>query len=615
MIKLVGGAPETSNENTEIVLSLQDITGQLDDFLDHHHSIDLMRVMCPPAALYTRRGSNLAFPNYAPLPAPRINQMVIPTGASRWAYGLFLATEEQKDTIYQCQRSRQNMTLYIGAPVVGEGASESASEYIRTVKLPVHCLPPRPITPRGRLKQDWSTSANGVSRRIEETVSGYPTASDLYLIPIVDIRYFWQYLHTGAMSAEDFTSDAGPFTACFDGTDQTSGEKIWDYLSARLPDSLVGDGTQAIVAIDDLHPYYQTPPSFVSSNDYENLAVILDSFLWMHGLQLVCNLTNDWHVANESPPRTYEPPYTVVSVQESDLIYRGYLTGNYGNINGKIGLGAVGRNTGSGARTVTDWDGGTLTSSTPILIAGGDNYRFTTGSTTILEGRPYPAKLMVALGDGTYSEESIPSEFTTHGSYTSLSKSISNTSAVCRYQWSEAISNEQLEQIVYDWYMRYYRQFDMTFAGIQLWQQSCYDDYMVVSMARCHGQYQCQTRVVSIALNHQADVLTTETSDGKIIAFTVISSDPVLRSALVEIRQRSFEGTVYGSTLGDTVVTVYDTDGCFLNEPNVDLTGRNGKAALMRTDDEAAAIHFPGYTVPEKYWNVLSLCCPNTVCE
>jgi len=104
-------------------------------------------------------------------------------------------------------------------------------------------------------------------------------------------------------------------------------------------------------------------------------------------------------------------------------------------------------------------------------------------------------------------------------------------------------------------------------------------------------------------------------SGSKIISFAIISSDPTLRSAQVEIRQRSFTGTVFGSTLDDTVVTVYDTDGCYLNEPNVDLTGRNGKAVLMYVDAEAEAAHFPDYDVPTQYWNVLSLCCPNVVCE
>lgn len=102
----------------------------------------------------------------------------------------------------------------------------------------------------------------------------------------------------------------------------------------------------------------------------------------------------------------------------------------------------------------------------------------------------------------------------------------------------------------------------------------------------------------------------------QIISFSINSSDPLTRSADVEIRQRTFPGTVFGSTLDDTNVIVYDTDGCYLNEPNVDLTGRLGKAVLMLVDDEAAATHFAdSYEVPEKYWNVLTLCCPHFTCE
>lgn len=109
----------------------------------------------------------------------------------------------------------------------------------------------------------------------------------------------------------------------------------------------------------------------------------------------------------------------------------------------------------------------------------------------------------------------------------------------------------------------------------------------------------------------------------QIIAFNIVSSDPTVRSALVSIKQRSFLGQVYGSILGDTVVTVYDTDGCFLNEPNVDLTARRGKATLMYTDDESIALHFSGVAgtgasptgVPEKYWMVTSICCPSVECD
>lgn len=116
---------------------------------------------------------------------------------------------------------------------------------------------------------------------------------------------------------------------------------------------------------------------------------------------------------------------------------------------------------------------------------------------------------------------------------------------------------------------------------------------------------------------HRGRYTQTQAQDNgaRIISFAIVSSDPALRSAQVEIRQRSFPGTVYGSTLEDSVVEVYDTDGCYLNEPNVDLTGRLGKAVLMLVDAEAEAAHFPTGTVPVKYWNVLSLCCPSIVCE
>jgi len=102
----------------------------------------------------------------------------------------------------------------------------------------------------------------------------------------------------------------------------------------------------------------------------------------------------------------------------------------------------------------------------------------------------------------------------------------------------------------------------------------------------------------------------------KTIAFAIVSSDPTVRSALVEIRQRTFIGTVYASELEDTIVRVYDTDGCYLNEPNVDLTGRLGKATLMKVDDEARDTHFWGDSYPpEWYWNVISVCCPSAICD
>jgi len=102
----------------------------------------------------------------------------------------------------------------------------------------------------------------------------------------------------------------------------------------------------------------------------------------------------------------------------------------------------------------------------------------------------------------------------------------------------------------------------------------------------------------------------------KWIRFQIVSSDPTTASALVLIRQRSFTGAAYGSSLSDTVIdSVYDTAGCYLNESNVELTGRSGFAMLMLTDDEAIDLHFGGYTGPTWYWMVTGLCCPSLDCN
>jgi len=117
--------------------------------------------------------------------------------------------------------------------------------------------------------------------------------------------------------------------------------------------------------------------------------------------------------------------------------------------------------------------------------------------------------------------------------------------------------------------------------------------------------------------NQRAEVVSGGGGGAKAISFAIVSTDYSNRSALVEIRQRTFSGQVFGSILDDTVVTVYDTDGCFLNEPSVDLTGRLGKAMLFIVDGEAIDAHFKddGDYSPKKYWNVFNLCCPHNECD
>lgn len=133
-------------------------------------------------------------------------------------------------------------------------------------------------------------------------------------------------------------------------------------------------------------------------------------------------------------------------------------------------------------------------------------------------------------------------------------------------------------------------------------------------------------QVICMPLAHGGLViLSAEGTAGQLITFSIVSSDPSIRRALVSIRQRSFQGPTYGSFLDDSTVYVYDTNGCSLNKPNVELTGRVGWAALQYVNAEALAIHFPEYGTgtgtgtgthapPVMYWNVITVCCLESIC-
>jgi hypothetical protein len=96
------------------------------------------------------------------------------------------------------------------------------------------------------------------------------------------------------------------------------------------------------------------------------------------------------------------------------------------------------------------------------------------------------------------------------------------------------------------------------------------------------------------------------------IRFTIITADCVAKSAVVRIDARpcgklSVSGeTDVGTGTGTDAyeqLTVYDPQGCFLDEPNADLINREGWAAYM-VDDITRVCQ----------WEIHSLCCSPDAC-
>lgn len=100
------------------------------------------------------------------------------------------------------------------------------------------------------------------------------------------------------------------------------------------------------------------------------------------------------------------------------------------------------------------------------------------------------------------------------------------------------------------------------------------------------------------------------------VRFKIVSSDPTTLSGLATILawDYGFSKTAIPATIaGNTVIEICDPMGCFLNEPNVDLTDRAGVAVYRESDvpDNCRT----GYAPFPGVWEVTSLCCKLLSCD
>jgi hypothetical protein len=127
-----------------------------DDRLDTHSM----------ASPLTSKGGRFRLP-YPKLPAPRINELIIPTGASRYARGLFLFSREGMTEIAKRVWGYNGDLSTIpnfGIWGINNLKENLEIDYNESVSWPMFALPPVLLDPAGE--------------------------NDLWLLPLVDARYF-----------------------------------------------------------------------------------------------------------------------------------------------------------------------------------------------------------------------------------------------------------------------------------------------------------------------------------------------------------------------------------------------------------------------------------------
>lgn len=438
--------PRLSAEPVVIPTLMQDPAGKYEQYIEQYHTPTLSRLLCQNAAVVINRGSDTLIPNYEPLPAPKINQLVIPTGATRWSHCLLLADDDIKNRIYAaCDNGGDPMSLMYGSSLQG------SSEYLQMVTLTVWVLPPRRLSPE--TTQDLNS---------------------LWIIPVVDDRYWWQFSHTGDLS--------GSIT---DGS-ITAPDDLLDLL-------LTISGTETLNV--KANPLHTVIPTCSNANDYENLPIVIDSVCAHFGQRLVIDIwpVNSGTYGSLTPmnPTPLSTRFAVIDGINSCYVFKSNIVGQLGLQEATWGTyGTIDSESDSASAA-------SVNVGSPFLVAGGYG--------TLSNGDSVP--LPRTVGPYACVPESVDIQ-TTDGNYTnitaaSISASAYKTSAggaaIWRTKFDEEPDISQVTQIAKDYYYQFAYQYDMTFAGVQPWQQGYFDDYLVFRQTwnPKTGTYDTYTRVCS----------------------------------------------------------------------------------------------------------------------
>lgn len=425
---------------------LQDPAGELCRYIEQWHSLELMQLFATPPAVNMQRGRNLLYPNYPPLPPPRVNQLIIPTGATRWGYGLFLTDDDGKDQVLAQADAEENRMLPV--EFWSENDWQEAGGLIDPDKKPMKFryfmtpLHPRPISPRD-------------DRRATVAGNDHNQNQGLWLIPMVDSRYFWQNKHVGSLESESITS-LSEFVSFLETT-------LTETILLRCVDGAYTDGDYL--------------PDILSGNNYENAAMILETLAWHIGCQLVPAI----HRMSERNTEFTSQQYALLSVDGSEFICED-------NLLGYIGLPDCSNNN-AGFGTPEKGDSREFVG-TPALLMGGE---YDDQSSVIPETVLFPTE------NGNFTDVDASELKDTDGNELVTSGVASGTSAVLRLKYKDAstIPASIEKQAALDYFWRFRRQYDYTFAGVQPWQPTAFDDFVVFCQDYYQDRYRVQTRVRS----------------------------------------------------------------------------------------------------------------------
>lgn len=234
---------------------LYDHGGVVQKFLDTNQEFDDLRDVTSPLMV---RADGLSLPNYTLPPRIRLNQLYWPTGASRWAIGYFLADKESKDQIVANVLASDGTNV---ASTLVVSLGERPEPNTQFADFDMYLLPPREIT--GNYAGDEKT---------------------LWLLILVDDRYWWQFDNMGGLEVEEGDSNWNEVIFYFEGAGGLGDRRFADVSSEP----------SSAISADYLGP----DPKEVTRL-YDNTALMYDSAVLSVGHRVVADYGGRTH--HESP--------------------------------------------------------------------------------------------------------------------------------------------------------------------------------------------------------------------------------------------------------------------------------------------------------------------------
>lgn len=197
------------------------------------------------------KGVGLPRYNWPDPPPLRVNQMYWPTGASRFSYGLFLI-------------DRENLTAL--------EAKDCKSSYV--LKASHETVPA--VTPDAAGTSAKELTFDQIYFLTPHRISGCDTESDLFLLPLVDRRYWWQFID--AEDVKTVLQETG--SLC-----QTECKATWNDLLSHIA-SRIGETYEA----GDISSAYGKPDCYEFNRNHSSLPVFMDAVAASIGKRIVSKL-------------------------------------------------------------------------------------------------------------------------------------------------------------------------------------------------------------------------------------------------------------------------------------------------------------------------------------